>query len=581
MILRELKRLAESQGLLDDPHYEPKPVKYVILIDNMGKCLGIQSTIESPPPGEKGRPRPAVFAIPRRSGKTSGDSADFLVEGSEYIFGVQAESSRPGKGEKRRPPEKLGNRRQSYTECVTAAREATGDDGLAAMVRFLDRNPCGAPEIELPKDHERGDLFCFVLASDRDLLISSRQQVRSYWAALREGPKKGETKARCLVCGQVSSVASKNPQLRYVPGGNPTGASLVSFNSAAFESYGLSRTENAPICQACADAYTTGLNRLLHPAYPGPAGPMSRQSYRVSDDTTAVYWTRDSDFDDVFALLLEGNPDAVAALLGAPWRGRPSPFESDSPFYLALISGAQGRAILRDWIESTVQRIAENIRNYFSETALTPPRQGDSENVPLRGALRSLAVRGEDKNLPPNLAGRLFESILLGRRYPALLLETALRRVRVEGSAPQERIALVKAVLIRNERVEVKADMDPSSTNTGYRLGRLFAVLERLQGAAIGNPNATIVDRYFGAASTTPVLVFPRLMSLAQHHASKADNGGYFQRLIEEIVEPLEPASAFPSTLDLPTQGMFALGYYHQRAALWRKKDAGTNEKRD
>lgn len=579
MILAELKRLAQAQGLLEDPHYEPKPVKYVIRIDETGGCLGIDSTVESPPPGERGKPRARAFSIPRRSGKTSGDSADFLVENSEYVFGLEA----PGVGRKDpgrpREPEKLEKRRESYARCVREACDASGDEGLVAIVRFLEANPPGAPVVRLPPDLGKGDLFCFVLAGDEDRLISSRDRVRSYWAALREGPQDGTGSGRCLVCGLSARIATKNPQLRLVPGGSPMGASLVSFNSNAFESYGLSRTENAPICQPCADGYTTGLNRLLHPAYPGPSGPMSRQSYRVSDDTTAVFWTKQAEFDDLFAQLLDGNPDAIAALLGSPWKGRQIPLDAESPFYMALISGAQGRAILRDWIESSVRVITDNVRRYFAETALVPRMAGDPENGPLRNVLRSLAARGEDKNLPPNLAGRLFESILLGRPYPMSLLGTAVRRTRVERDLPQARVAVLKAVLIRNEGMEVKKDMDATNTNTGYRLGRLFAVLERLQGAAIGNPNATIVDRYFGAASTTPVLVFPRLMSLAQHHAAKAENGGYFQRLIEEIVEPLQPATAFPSTLDLPTQGMFALGYYHQRAALWRKKEPAPSEK--
>ena len=111
------------------------------------------------------------------------------------------------------------------------------------------------------------------------------------------------------------------------------------------------------------------------------------------------------------------------------------------------------------------------------------------------------------------------------------------------------------------------------NNQTGYRLGRLFAVLERLQGDAINSPNATIVDRYYGSASTTPAVVFPRLIGLAQHHASKSARGGFFQKMIEEIAWGLDPADAFPSTLPLEQQGLFALGYYHQRAELWRKKD--------
>lgn len=116
--------------------------------------------------------------------------------------------------------------------------------------------------------------------------------------------------------------------------------------------------------------------------------------------------------------------------------------------------------------------------------------------------------------------------------------------------------------------------LDAQNNEPGYRLGRLFAVLERLQGDAINTPNATIVDRYYGAASTTPVVVFPRLLKVAQHHASKSSRGGFFQKLIEEIEDGLTPANALPSTLSMEQQGLFALGYYHQRADLWKKRSS-------
>lgn len=119
--------------------------------------------------------------------------------------------------------------------------------------------------------------------------------------------------------------------------------------------------------------------------------------------------------------------------------------------------------------------------------------------------------------------------------------------------------------------------LDPDNTEPGYRLGRLFAVLERLQADAINSPNATIVDRYFGAACATPAVVFPRLMKLAQHHASKSPRGDWFQRQIQDVVSGLDAENAFPSTLPLQQQGLFSVGYYHQRADLWTSRKGGSD----
>jgi CRISPR-associated protein Csd1 len=282
----------------------------------------------------------------------------------------------------------------------------------------------------------------------------------------------------------------------------------------------------------------------------------------------AVFWTRAHDFADIFAEALEGDPQAVAALLGSPWKGRPAALDQEAPFYLLVLSGAQGRAILRGWFESTLRKVAENVSRYFLDIALIKRFPSEPDVLPLRQVLRSLAAFEDDKNLSPNLPPELFKAILFGNRYPHSVFEAALRRLRAEHNFSRARLAVVKAVLKRNQDMEVKKEMDESNTHVGYRLGRLFAVLDRLQAAAIGKPSATIVDRFYGAASTTPVLVFPRLLALAQHHARKAGKlGGYFQGLIEEIVRPLDPENAFPSALALEEQGLFALGYYHQRAA--------------
>lgn len=121
--------------------------------------------------------------------------------------------------------------------------------------------------------------------------------------------------------------------------------------------------------------------------------------------------------------------------------------------------------------------------------------------------------------------------------------------------------------------------LDTSNTNTGYRLGRLFAVLEKVQIESAGGEgkiNATIRDRFYGSASSTPVTVFPHLMKLKNHHIAKLDNRGRavnLDKLIGEIVDGIQAETCFPGYLSLDDQGRFAIGYYHQRQDLFKKKD--------
>ena len=119
--------------------------------------------------------------------------------------------------------------------------------------------------------------------------------------------------------------------------------------------------------------------------------------------------------------------------------------------------------------------------------------------------------------------------------------------------------------------------MDPNNRNTGYDLGRLMAVLERLQQVALDDVNASVVDRYFSGASASPRSVFVRLLKNARHHVSKAkddeERAGIahrLERLMDEIADRFEPDSGgFPAHLNLEAQGLFVLGYHQMRHWLW------------
>jgi CRISPR-associated protein Csd1 len=228
-------------------------------------------------------------------------------------------------------------------------------------------------------------------------------------------------------------------------------------------------------------------------------------------------------------------------------------------------------------------------------------RQFDSDSATpsLSRLLRALAVQEKLENVPPRLAGEWLRAILTGSPHPQMLLNAVVMRCRSEqattdsrGNVSYLRAAILKAWLNRDYRrrnsqcssdyAHFKEDLDVTQPDVAYRLGRLFAVLERVQLQAQGSLNATIRDRYYGAASTTPIAVFATLLRLKNAHLRKLGEAphAYFERLIGEIFGTVEaPAlDAFPAQLTLAEQGRFALGYYHQRQSFFAGRDKNTSE---
>ena len=122
--------------------------------------------------------------------------------------------------------------------------------------------------------------------------------------------------------------------------------------------------------------------------------------------------------------------------------------------------------------------------------------------------------------------------------------------------------------------------LNEESTNVAYRLGRLFAVLEKAQEEAVPGANATIKDRFYGSASATPRVVFPQLLRLSQHHLAKLEGGAkvYKEQLMQAILEGIDGVKGIPPHLSLEDQGMFALGYYHQRKAFFTRRKVRQEE---
>jgi CRISPR-associated protein Csd1 len=617
LILQALYDLARDEGLMEDPDFEWKPVAWLVALGGSGNLLGIQGThtiqeTDEPEEGKKKKkpkPRPKNFAVPREPGRTSGDRAFLLYDKSEYALGLDPEPD-PAK---RRPPEKLASRLALFRDRAEACLAATGDDGVRAVCAFLDRLQRGEIRVELPEGCASNDLFGFVLWNDRERLVTSLPLVQDYWRSLRARAEEAESElSLCLVTGRMAIPVDKLPGIKNVPGGSTSGIALVSFNSNAFESYGWSGNENAPISREAAEACSTALNRLLHPAFPDPRQPgqtLPPRNLRLSADTAVCFWSSEPAGDDLtsyLAALLDANPEQVRALYQSLWRGERIAIEDPSRFYALTLSGAQGRAILRDWFETTVADAAKNLADHFADLAIVrntpPPRAGGHPPaLPFRVLMRSLAPRGDDKGVPAALAGQFVRSALGGAPYPFGILQRALERARAEIGRSEwsdldradARAALVKAVLVRRRRAqqadssypEIREAMDPNNHEAGYLLGRLMALLELMQQLALGGDvNATVVDRFFSAASATPRVAFLRLLKGFRHHARKAEDdprvaelARRIDRRVDEVVSLLgEHHGGIPSHLSLESQGHFLLGFHQQRHLLRREHWAHT-----
>jgi CRISPR-associated protein Csd1 len=405
---------------------------------------------------------------------------------------------------------------------------------------------------------------------------------------------------RCLVTGRVGRIARLHPPLKRVPEGQSSGTSLVSFNASAFSSHGLSQGDNAPISEDASVAYTAALNQMLE----STDTRRYRSGVRLGENAVLLVWTEsESPFADDLVSTLDppfsqtrrgadrtrkrrvvAAPSAqgsVELLVEAPWRRLTMPAANDDvALFGVVLSGNAARAMVRASFSSTIADAKAHVGRWFRALALD--RSGAEEVPTIPMIVRALEPPGG--GLPTDLSSRLTMAAVLGRALPAQLLRHALLRFqRDDGDFLSfSRAAVIKACLVNLATPRLKetdVSLDEGLKDQSYLLGRLFATLERAQENALPGLNATIRDRYFTAASTSPGMTFPRLLRLAQHHVSKAEaehRGFRIARMIQEIVAAL-PVTRFPPLLSLADQGVFAIGYYQQRQAFFAKRAAKEN----
>jgi CRISPR-associated protein Csd1 len=582
MILQALKayydrKAADPESGIAPEGFEKKELQFLINITAKGEFLSLEDMRE-----QKGKKLAGkLFLLPRskqRSGGRSYETTFLLWDHIGYVLGLPSDD------------EKSAKQHQTWLNSLKALpQELTDDIGVKAVLRFYENNEI-AKAIEDP-----GIAECLKLTQCNmtfrlppDVPVPCCEKVREFVVKtlnlgdMKDKEQQAEKFGTCLVTGEYGIIARTHGRTPI----NKDTKSFVNFQkNSGYDSYGKEQGYNAPIIKSTEFAYVTALNTLL----------ASQQRILVGD-ASAVFWSKNkTQFEEAFAQFFaepsKDDPGAgtlrIKKLFESPNSGGYVEDSGDEQFYVLGLSPNAARISVRFWRQGTVGEFAKKIRRHFEDLEIVKPK-GEPEYYSLWRLLVNTAVQDKSENIPPNIAGDFMRSILDGVPYPMTLLQAVLRRIKsdTKNRVKPVRAALIKAHLNRHlffckeydKREVLNVALDTEQPSIGYQLGRLFAVLEKIQEEAKPGINATIRERYYGAACGSPVTVFPTLMRLKNHHLAKIDNRGRVinrERLIGEITGHFDE---FPVHLDLFQQGKFAIGYYHQRQDLFtsKKEDAGT-----
>ncbi len=548
---------------------EEKEIPFVLEIDVEGRLVNLADTRS----GEGKKKVGQRFLVPQGVKKTSGVAANLLWDNAEYVLGVAIRENSHDK------PERVVEQHAAYLARLEALPdEVRNDAGIRAVLAFLDGLDLDslATFAAWPDILAVNPVLTFRLHGDVDL-VCQRPAVVAATVVVSEA-EPDQAASMCLVSGNQAAIERLHPAIKGVWGAQSSGANIVSFNLDAFNSYGKAQGANAPLGKSAVFAYTTALNHLL--------ARDSRQRMQVGD-TSTVFWAEEPhELEMLFGEIMRDDPeqgtDALSALYSAVQSGKFAQGDANTRFHVLGLAPNAARIAIRFWETATAIELAKRIQGHFEDIRIVHADR-EPEHLSLFRLLTGLALLNKADNTPPNLGGEVMRAILEGLPYPAPMLNLAVQRCRAEQKPTYARAAAIKAYLNRiirrantNER-EFLPMLDPANLNPAYRLGRLFAVLEKIQEEASPGLNATIRDRYYGAASSTPVSVFTTLLRLKNHHLGKLHQGRAVQmeKLIGEIMQGL---ADFPRQLPLPEQGRFALGYYHQRQNFFTKTETTTPE---
>lgn len=571
MILQALTQLYEdlaARGEIARPGWSQAKISYALCLEEDGSLIQVIPQLVPGQVGKKTVLRPQKMELPAAVTRTVGVLPNFLWDNSSYLLGVD------GKGKPERSLE-------CFRACAKLHHEVLDSVDSTAAKATLAYFDSWQPE-QANQHPALADCW-------EDLMKGANLIFRVNGGFVREDPliqaawneyycrSEGE-KTQCLVTGRQDVPEPVHPTIKGVAGAQSSGAAIVSFNAPAFCSYGKEQSLNAPVGKYAAFAYTAALNHLL----------ADRDNVQRIGETTVVCWAEGAEpayqkyaMAAIFGSQLpeQITTDTLRSTVKRLADGLPCQelkLDPSRPFYILGLSPNAARLSVRFFYRSIFGDVMKHVNDHHARMKIV----GSSYKwIPLWAMLReTVNLNTTDKSPSPAMAGATARAIFSGTAYPASLLEAVMLRIRSERDITPGRAAILKAYYLKNPNSQcpeevLHVSLNENSTNIPYTLGRLFAVYEAVQERANPGINATIKDKYFNSAASTPATIFPILDNLCQKHLRKLDTALriYYDKQITQLKNILGETN--PLRLTLPEQGSFNLGYYHQKQSIYMKKE--------
>jgi len=588
-VLNQLVDYAVKHNLNSNIAFTNKNVRWAIVVSK-NKYIGVIQL------------NPSWIVVPTGNPRAQGDfKCHFLVESLDVVTGYKSSQKSESKRDFFYQLLDMASKSIPELSCIEHVVEKNNH----AIVRFLEDSRA-----------KNTDTVTFII--DEDLMVTD-SRVISWWnQQYNVYHKQSTSKMIDCVTGQTINPAMLHGDIKASSfGGNGTGSKLASFNKDVFCSYGLNHNDqglNSPMSSETATRYASAINDMLHRYKTYSFINRARTSAILSwvDDGSenllamSVFTGFDTQDDDsdledvVVAPVSEQLEVKKRNILNAIYSGkRPENIFDKSRYCAILLSANAARVIVNRWYSGETITLFDNVVRWFDDQRVISPYRIFEHPYAMSQIVGSIFPIADSEKLSTSIEAELIDCAFNCRRLSSQIATKCIGVIRssiykLNAKEQKTKMAarqnyhvchgLLKMFFNRewegNPTMLFSETVNVNHPLPAYHCGRLLAVIEHVQNKAVGDVGANVIDKFYPSASCYPGMVFGQIISNTMNHLSKIakDSGGlkkWYQQQLQEIT--IKIGGEFPKTLDTMGQGVFALGYFQQRADLFTKKNVDSN----